>query len=100
MPKLIAQMKDGVILLNTARCGLINDAAVANALNDGKIAAAGVDVATTEPIAANSSLLTAKSCYITPHIAWAPRETRARLLKIVVANLQAFLNGQEENVVN
>ncbi|RMC50945.1 D-2-hydroxyacid dehydrogenase [Lactobacillus sp. ESL0228] len=96
----IAQMKDGVILLNTARGGLINDAAVANALNDGKIAAAGIDVATTEPIAANSPLLTAKNCYITPHTAWAPRETRARLLKIAVANLEAFLNGREENVAN
>lgn len=96
----IAEMKDGVILINTARGGLINDAEVARALNDGKIAAAGVDVATTEPIAADSPLLAAKNCYITPHIAWAPRETRARLLEIAVANLEAFLNGPEENVIN
>lgn len=92
----IAEIKDRVILINTARGGLINDAEVARALNNGKIAAAGIDVATTEPIAADSPLLTAKNCYITPYIAWAPRETRARLLEIAVANLEAFLNGPKE----
>ncbi|MBH9986526.1 D-2-hydroxyacid dehydrogenase [Lactobacillus sp. M0390] len=96
----ISQMKDGVILINTARGGLISEKDVADALNDGKIAAAGVDVVQKEPISADSPLLSAKNCYITPHIAWAPRETRNRLLGIVVDNLQAFLNGEKLNVVN
>lgn len=96
----INQMKDGVILINTARGGLISEKDVADALNDGKIAAAGVDVVQKEPIPADSPLLSAKNCYITPHIAWAPRETRNRLLGIVVDNLQAFLNGEKLNVVN
>ena len=98
--KAISQMKDGVILINTARGGLISEKDVADALNDGKIAAAGVDVVQKEPIPADSPLLSAKNCYITPHIAWAPRETRNRLLGIVVDNLQAFLNGKKLNVVN
>ena len=96
----IAQMKDDVILINTARGGLINEKDVADALNEGKIAAAGIDVAQKEPIPADSPLLSAKNCYITPHIAWAPRETRNRLLGIVVENLQAFLKGEKLNVVN
>ncbi|RMC51023.1 D-2-hydroxyacid dehydrogenase [Lactobacillus sp. ESL0263] len=96
----ISQMKDGVILINTARGGLISEKDVADALNDGKIAAAGVDVVQKEPIPADSPLLSAKNCYITPHIAWAPRETRNRLLGIVVDNLQSFLNGERLNVVN
>ena len=96
----ISQMKDGVILINTARGGLISEKDVADALNGGKIAAAGVDVVQKEPIPADSPLLSAKNCYITPHIAWAPRETRNRLLGIVVDNLQAFLNGKKLNVVN
>lgn len=98
--KAISQMKDGVILINTARGGLISEKDVADALNGGKIAAAGVDVVQKEPIPADSPLLSAKNCYITPHIAWAPRETRNRLLGIVVDNLQAFLNGEKLNVVN
>ena len=98
--KAISQMKDGVILINTARGGLISEKDVADALNDGKIAATGVDVVQKEPIPAHSPLLSAKNCYITPHIAWAPRETRNRLLGIVVDNLQAFLNGEKLNVVN
>lgn len=96
----IAKMKDGVILINTARGGLINEEDVAQALNNGKISAAGIDVAQKEPIPADSPLLTAKNCYITPHIAWAPRETRNRLLEIAIDNLKAFLNGNEINVVN
>lgn len=98
--KAIKQMKDGVILLNTARGGLINEKDLAQALNKGKVSAAGVDVAQKEPIPAGSPLLTAKNCYITPHIAWAPRETRKRLLDIAVANLKAFINGQDLNVIN
>lgn len=96
----IQQMKDGVILLNTARGGLLDEAAVAEALNAGKIYAAGVDVVSTEPMAADNPLLKAKNCFITPHIAWAPVETRERLMGIAVDNFAAFIHGTEKNVVN
>lgn len=96
----IQQMKDGVILLNTARGGLLDEAAVAEALNAGKIYAAGVDVVTKEPMAADNPLLKAKNCFITPHIAWAPVETRERLMGIAVDNFAAFIHGTEKNVVN
>ncbi|MGM0215495.1 D-2-hydroxyacid dehydrogenase [Enterococcus sp. AZ109] len=96
----ISQMKDGVILINTARGGLLDEQAVADALNSGKIAAAGVDVVSTEPIESENPLLQAKNCYITPHIAWAPVETRQRLMGIAVDNLTSFLNGEPKNTVN
>lgn len=96
----IQQMKDGVILLNTARGGLLDEAAVAEALNAGKIYAAGVDVVSKEPMAADNPLLKAKNCFITPHIAWAPVETRERLMGIAVDNFAAFIHGTEKNVVN
>ncbi|MFT8412225.1 MAG: NAD(P)-dependent oxidoreductase, partial [Schleiferilactobacillus perolens] len=92
-------MKDGVILLNTARGKLINEVDVAVALNRGKISAAGLDVVSQEPIRADNPLLTAKNCLLTPHIAWAPQETRQRLLDITVSNLTAFLAGRSQNVV-
>lgn len=96
----IQQMKDGVILLNTARGGLLDEAAVAEALNAGKIYAAGVDVVSKEPMAADNPLLKAKNCFITPHIAWAPVETRERLMGIAADNFAAFIHGTEKNVVN
>lgn len=96
----IQQMKDGVILLNTARGGLLDEAAVAEALNVGEIYAAGVDVVSKEPMAADNPLLKAKNCFITPHIAWAPVETRERLMGIAVDNFAAFIHGTEKNVVN
>lgn len=96
----IAQMKAGVLLLNTARGGLLNEAAVAQALNTGKIAGAGLDVVAKEPIAADNPLLTAKNCFLTPHIAWAPVETRSRLLQIAVDNLASYLQGETKNVVS
>ena len=96
----IAKMKDGAILINTARGGVIVDQDVADALNSGKLRAAAMDVATTEPIPADNPLLGAKNCFLTPHIAWAALETRQRLMDRAVANLQAFLDGKPINVVN
>lgn len=96
----LAKMRDGVIIINTSRGKLLNDVDVAQGLNSGKILAVGVDVAPQEPIAADSPLLTAKNCFITPHIAWAPKEARARLLDIAVKNIQAFNDGKPQNTVN
>ena len=95
----IAKMKDGVRIINTARGPLVNEADLAEALDNGKVAGAAVDVVTKEPMSADNPLLTAKNCIITPHIAWAPRESRARLMKIAEENLQAFLAGNPINVV-
>jgi len=96
----IAKMKDGVILINTSRGPLIIEQDVTDALNSGKIYAAGLDVVNQEPIAANNPLLTAKNCFLTPHISWAPKESRKRLMDIAVENLQAFVDGNPINVVN
>ena len=96
----LAKMKDGAILLNTARGGLIDEQAVADALLSGKLAGYGADVVSKEPIAADNPLLTAPNCYLTPHIAWAPKEARLRLHHIAAENLRAFLNGTPQNVVS
>lgn len=98
--ELIRKMKDGVILLNTARGGLLDEQAVADALRTGKICAAAIDVVSGEPISRENPLLTAPNCVITPHIAWAPLEARQRILDITVRSIQAFLSGKTENVVN
>lgn len=96
----IAKMKDGVLLINTSRGLLIVEEDLRDALNSGKIAGAAVDVVSTEPIQGDNPLLQAKNCIITPHIAWAPKESRQRLMDIAVNNLKAFLDGAPVNVVN
>ena len=96
----IAKMKDGVILINNARGQLIVEQDVADALNSGKLAGAGLDVVYTEPIRADNPLLKARNCIITPHISWAPIESRQRIMDATVANVKAFLDGAPINVVN
>ena len=96
----IAKMKDGVIIINNSRGPLVVEEDLAAALNSGKVAAAGLDVVSTEPIRGNNPLLTAKNCIITPHISWAPIESRQRILDCTAANVRAFLDGAPVNVVN
>lgn len=96
----IAKMKDGAILLNTGRGGLVVDEAVAEALHSGKLRGAGLDVVSVEPIAADNPLLSAPNCIITPHIAWAARECRQRIIDITVDNIRAFMAGNPIHVVN
>ena len=96
----IAKMKDGVILINTSRGPLIVEEDLAAALKGGKVFGAAVDVVSTEPIRDDNPLLQAKNCMITPHIAWAPKESRARLMNIAVENLAQYLQGNPVNVVN
>lgn len=95
----ISRMKDRVIIINNSRGPLIQEQDLADALNAGKVAAAGLDVVSTEPIRGDNPLLEAKNCIITPHISWAPKESRQRLMDIAVGNLKAFLNGKPVNEV-
>ena len=96
----IAKMKVGVILLNTARGPLVCESDLADALKSGKVSYAAMDVVETEPIPKDSVLLTAPNVIITPHIAWAAKETRQRLMDIAVANLKAYVDGEPIHVVN
>lgn len=96
----ISKMKKNAIFINTSRGPVVDEKALADALNSEKIKAACLDVLETEPALESNPLLKAKNCYITPHIAWAAHETRARLLKILEENIEAYLSGKPQNVVN
>lgn len=96
----ISKMKSNAIIINTARGPIIDEAALAEALDSGKIAGAAVDVLSCEPPKADNPLLSCRNCVITPHVAWAGYETRVRLLDVVYSNLKAFLDGSPVNVVN
>lgn len=96
----ISLMKPTAVILNTARGGLIDEDALAEALNSGRIAGAGLDVLSTEPPLPSNPLLHAKNCIITPHISWAAYEARKRLIEIAVANIEAFVAGSPINRVN
>lgn len=96
----ISKMKRNAIIINTSRGPAIDEQALADALNSGRIAGAGVDVLSTEPPNENNPLLSCSKCFITPHIAWAGYETRERLVDVVYNNLKSFLSGNPVNVVN
>lgn len=96
----LALMKPTAFLINTARGGLIDEAALAEALNSGQIAGAGLDVLSAEPPPATNPLLSARNCYITPHQAWATKAARQRLIQAAADNIRAFLEGKPQNVVN
>lgn len=95
----LAKMKKTAVLINTARGGLVDEKALADALKNGTIRAAGLDVLNKEPMSPDCPLLGLPNCFITPHVGWAPKETRERLISIVADNLRAFLDGQPKNTV-
>ena len=98
--ELLGRMKSSAILVNTSRGGVVNEKDLAEALNSGRIAGAYLDVLEKEPMSPDTPLNTAENCVITPHTAWAPKETRERLVRIVCDNIRAWLNGAPTNKVN
>ncbi len=96
----LSKCKKTAFIINTSRGPVVDENALADALNSGRVAGAGVDVLSTEPPAKDNPLLTAKNCFITPHIAWAAFETRERLMGIFKSNIEAFVSGKPINVVN
>lgn len=96
----IAKMKDGVIILNNSRGQMIVEQDLADALNSGKVAAAGLDVVSTEPIHSDNPLLHAKNCILTPHMSWGAKESRQKIMDCTVENVRAFLAGNAIHVVN
>lgn len=96
----LAKMKDGVIIINNGRGGLIVEEDLRAALDSGKVSAAGLDVVSSEPIKEDNPLLGARNCFITPHISWASKESRSRLMRIAVDNIKAWMSGSPVNVVN
>ena len=96
----IAKMKDGVIIINNSRGQMVVEQDLADALNSGKVAAAGLDVVSTEPIRGDNPLLKAKNCIITPHMSWGAKESRQRIMDCTEANIRSFLEGEPQNVVN
>ena len=96
----LSKMKPGAFVINTARGGIVNEKDLADALNAGVIAGYAADVLTDEPQKSTCPLIGAKNCFLTPHVAWAPKETRARLIGILVENLKCFLSGNPQNVVS
>jgi glycerate dehydrogenase len=98
--KTLKLMKKSAVVINTGRGGLINEDDLADALNKNQISAACLDVLSTEPPTENNPLLTAKNCYITPHIAWATISSRQRLMDTVINNIRSFIDGQPQNIVN
>ena len=96
----IAKMKDGVIIINNSRGQMVVEQDLADALNSGKVAAAGLDVVSTEPIRSDNPLLKAKNCIITPHMSWGAKESRQRIMDCTEANIRSFLEGEPQNVVN
>lgn len=96
----IAKMKDGVIIINNSRGQMVVEQDLADALNSGKVAAAGLDVVSTEPIRGDNPLLTAKNCIITPHMSWSAKESRQRILDCTVENVRSYLRGNPVHVVN
>ena len=98
--KSIAQMKNGAILINTARGPLVDEAAVASALESGKLRGFACDVISAEPMKENNPLKSAPNCIVTPHMAWAPIESRKRIQECTERSIKAFLAGQPINTVN
>ena len=96
----ISKMKDGAYFINTSRGDVVDEAALAFALNNGKLSGAGLDVLSTEPPMPDNPMLTAENCFITPHIAWASFETRQRLVGILKENIESFINGKPINIIN